>query len=332
MVQLNGEDFTLSMFRGLGHSTILDAGYGRPAEPLFPDRIFAQMLVEIEAAEGAGAAGAAALAATEAARDTTLIYKNDASASKDAAAISAAIAAAAATASQLPNFTTTGTGSAYVVTPGSPTPPATDDFAMRINVHTTNGASPTLNYGGEGALELVDGLNVSNTGAFRSLGASELYAGQNLLVVKETRVSPNKWVIIGGLPLIKLAQDMNAAGFNITNIRGYQGGFCVDGTLANGLYARRFYFANATRLYNIKVGVSTGTIDVVFNKNGSTDIGFGAGSTTVSVTSTLTAKAVNHTGNAYIDFAQGDFIQFTFSNNSSASNFLAITDKRENYS
>lgn len=50
-VVLAGETFALEDFRGLGHSETLDASGTRPAEPRFPDRIFARLLEEIEAAK-----------------------------------------------------------------------------------------------------------------------------------------------------------------------------------------------------------------------------------------------------------------------------------------
>lgn len=54
-VTLDGETFSLSDFRGLGHVAILPAstvGGGADSEPRWPDRIFRRMLTELEAAEG----------------------------------------------------------------------------------------------------------------------------------------------------------------------------------------------------------------------------------------------------------------------------------------
>lgn len=334
MVVLNGETFTLSQFRGLGHSTILAAGYGRPQEPLFPDRIFAQFLTELATIDGAAGdaqqSAAEALAseeAAEAAQVETEALRDETESLKD-------IVVAAATSVQFPFVSTGGTSAAYTGSLGySPTPVIGDGFAVRLNIHTPNAATPTFNLDGTGALELVDGQNISAGGVYRSLGANEFFAGMNLIVQKETGVTPNKWVITGGYPLYKLARDLDAAGFGIKNNRGYNYQITYPGDLEDGVVEKRIWFPTATRMFGLKRKNGSGTINAQFAKNGSQVISFtDSPSDVVHFTTGILTATVFEAGNSYIDFAAGDYIELTFSGNASAQNAWIVLDIQENYS
>lgn len=340
MVVLAGETFTLSQFRGLGHSTILAAGFGRPQEPLFPDRIFAQFLVELDSVTGNASAAQAAQAAAEDARDDaegfrdegedfrdeTEVLRNETESLKD-------ITLAAATSVQFPFVTTGGTSAAYTASLGySPTPSIGDAFALRVNIHTPNAANPTFNLDGTGALEMVDGQNLSGGGSYRSLGANEFFTGMNLILMKETGLTPNKWVITGGYPLYKLARDLDAAGFGIKNKRGYDYQVTYSGELEDGVQAVKMRFPTATRVYGLKRMNRVGTINAQFTKNGSQVISFtDSPSDTVHFTTSILTATIFEGGNAYLDFAAGDYIEITFSGNSGAIDSWMAWDIQENY-
>lgn len=114
--------------------------------------------------------------------------------------------------------------------------------------------------------------------------------------------------------------------------RGYgRQGFVVSGTLTNITVPTRFYAETNLRIHNMKFQTDAGTVDVVQSVNGADNIGFGAGpSDTVSVTTTLTEVAVNEDSNAYVDLNQGDYIEVTLSNVSSATNLLVLMDAEDN--
>lgn len=93
-----------------------------------------------------------------------------------------------------------------------------------------------------------------------------------------------------------------------------------------------YVFMEPVRLYNISVKTSTGTCDVTLNDSNTTDITFGGTpGATVSVTSTLTEHAVNHSSNAYYDFSRGDTLQLDISNISGAEDLIIGLDTVENY-
>jgi hypothetical protein len=163
----------------------------------------------------------------------------------------------------------------------------------------------------------------------------------NITQVGSSGATASDWNVVitgpGGVELVNeadptLSNDLDAAGFKVNNVRSYNHGFNIDGRLKDGLYANRWYFGVPTRIFKVNRKCGTGSITAVFSKNGSTDINFGVSpSTSVSVTTSLTESAVNQGGNAYIDFAAGDFMAVTFSSNSSAENFFAQFDAQENY-
>lgn len=328
-VILNGEEFNFSDFQRLGHTKILEAGFGRPAERRWPDRVFSQMLAELETAAGNSTTAQESAAAAAQSESNAAQSETNAETAEIGAVAAKDLAIAAAASADFPFTTTAGTASAYTVN-FTPDRIVGDGFTMRVNFHTSCNAAPTIAVDGGTAYEIVDGLSLTDAGAYRQLDSGDIRTGMNLIVTYDSTV--NKMVITGGFPIYELSRDLNFNGYNAKNIRGYNSGASYPGALKDGAATKYYYFANATRLYNIKVKTSTGTINVVLSKNGSTDINFGAGpSTTVGVTSTLTAKAVNHSSNAYIDFAQGDFIKFTFSSNSAAADFLCLLDAQGNY-
>jgi hypothetical protein len=330
MVVLNGETFTLSQFRGVGHSAVLPAGNGRPAEPRFPDRIFSQFLVELNNVESdktdaaaSAVAAAAAEAAAEGYRDQTEGYKNETLTAKN-------IAVAAATSSQFPFATTGGTSSVYTINLGSPSQSIGDGFAIRVNFHTANAASPTLNIDGTGAKELVDGLNLSAGGVYRSLDANDIYAGMNLIVGYDA--TKNKYVIQGGFPIYELSRDLNANGYGIKNKRGYDYQVTYSGDLADGVVTTKIFFPTATRLYGLKRKVRTGAINAQLAKNGTQVISFtDSPSDVIHFTTSILTATVFEAGNSYIDFDAGDYIEATFSDNSAAADAWIALDIQENY-
>lgn len=335
MPVIDGENFELSDFRGLGHSEILPAipGEGIPAEPRFPDRMFRRINNAVGDIDGDSTAAAASAAAALVSENNAATHEDGAEAAAVLAVTAKDIAVAAATSVQFPFATTAGTASAYTAsTGGSPTLPIGDGFAIRLNFHTANNASPTLNIDGTGALELVDGLNLAAGGSYRSLDANDIFLGMNLVVMKDTSFTPNKYVITGGFPIYELSRDLNANGYNIKNLRTYTNGVKYQGALKNGVAVGRFLFTTNTRLFKIKRKVVSGSIDVSLSKNGSQLISFtDSPNDTVHCSTSLTEATISEGGNPYVDFVAGDYIEFTFTNNSSATYFFCQFDMQENY-
>jgi hypothetical protein len=313
-VTLDGEEFELADFRGLGHTEILPAstvGGGAPAEPRFPDRTFRRVnnvLSDIETATAA-----AALSESNAADSET----------NAAASAAAAIAAAAAASKGVPVATTTGTGSAYAAN-FTPDVTESDAVVFSLNIHTANTTTtPTLAVEGGTARTMVWGYDR------RPIPIGLMGTNINVLVLYDG--TNNEYAVVGGLPLTEFNRDIDARGYDIENIKGYNRVAEIQGALSNGVVTKKIWFSTATRLFTINPYTATGTIDVVFSKNGSDDIQFEA-SNTVSVTSTPTESDVNEDSLAYLDFAVGDYLQLTLSNNSAAEDLIIPMLTQEKYS
>lgn len=300
-----------------------DGGFRIHLVPMFADTV-----QEVALAVTASEASVVAQGLSEAARDTTLGYRDQSEAFKIAAEAASVVAVAAAASADFPFVTSSGTSTAYTAN-FSPDRTVGDGFSMRVNFHTACGATPTMSVDGGTAYEIVDGGSFTSGGAFRPLDANDIRTGMNLILTYDSTVG--KFVITGNFPIYELSRDLKFNGYGYTYLRTYENFIIVQGELKDGEVAAKVWFTSATRLYNIKRKSSTGTINVTFNKNGSTDINFGVSpSTTVAVTSTLTEVAVNHSGNAYIDFAEGDYMKITFASNSAAQNFFCKLDMEEN--
>jgi hypothetical protein len=189
MVTLNGETFALDDFRGMGHARVRPAGFGRPAEPLFPDRIFAQMTTVID--ENVDASGSAAASATTANAKAVI-----ATAQASIATEQAAVATAAATSAEYPFLTTAGTGTAYTAVTSLA---VADGFSARVNFTNASGNNPTLRVDSPTvtgtAYGLVDGARTDVNGAYVAIVAGRIPAGGNFVVFFDTRI--NKYVVYG---------------------------------------------------------------------------------------------------------------------------------------
>jgi len=105
-----------------------------------------------------------------------------------------------------------------------------------------------------------------------------------------------------------------------------------QGSVPEVTFPVKLYFTQPERLYSVKPFTATGAVTVVMSKNGATDIQFGVTpSANVAVTTTATTTAVNQGGNAYLDFAAGDYIEFTASASTAVSLIMPL-NTTENYS
>lgn len=136
-------------------------------------------------------------------------------AARDTAIAARDVAVAAAVSSDFPFATTAGTGSAYTV---DLTPNAVigDGFAIRLNFHTACANNPTLRFDGGTVYALVDGLNRTTGGAYRTLDAGDIFIGMNLVVMFDSVA--NQFVIVGGFPIYKLSRDLDMNGFDAVNV------------------------------------------------------------------------------------------------------------------
>lgn len=230
-------------------------------------------------------------------------------------------AIAAANSLEFPFSVTAGTSTAYTI---NFTPDLTfgDGSTIRVSIHTASGDAPTLAVDGGSAHEIVAPGN-------RSLIAGELAQDYNFLLQYDSSLT--KWVIMGGLNPATWQSNRNANGNSITNLRDTEDQILRKGTVTAVTDEFVHKFTRAERWHNIYPDLEAGTCDFTLKKNG-TAIDFGAGpSTTVSATTTRTAVAVNHSGNAYIDFAIGDVLRITISNISSADTLTVDIDRTKNY-
>jgi hypothetical protein len=182
-VTLNGEVFDVDRFRGMNHTRNVPAGFGRPAEPLFPDRIFWQMLKVIN--DNLEASGEAAESAAEALayRDTAATHAATAQAARDQAVN-------AATSADYPYAPLTGgTGAAYTVN-FTPDRTVSDGFVMRVNVSFDCELNPTMTVDANPPYPMLDAKRLLNDGVTHAgFAAKELLAGMTLELMYDARIS-----------------------------------------------------------------------------------------------------------------------------------------------
>lgn len=330
-VTLNGESFSLSDFRGLGHSATLPAGNGQPAQPRFPDRVFSQMLVELEKATqtvNSTSTDSLAIASSGSISPNIGIGKNF--------AIGARLRL-----SRTSNPTThymEGILTAYTSSTGASSITLDNSLgsgvysAWSIGIAGDKGETGSVWRSGSGA----PSNSLGDDGDFYiDTATADVYqkaSGTYSVVINIMGATGGGLAAVVNDTTPELGGDLDALGFAINNVRGYNAGATVQGELADGLIEKRFYFTSAARVYKVKAKLLAGTITLQLRKNGSQVISFSASpSETIPVTTSLVEHTISEGGDAYVQFAQGDYIDFTLSSNASAYDLLVLFDVRENF-